>query len=123
APGAVMLSVGALISVSGTIIATLLVGPRILFAMSERGQLPEFLGRTHRRFHTPHIAIFVTAAVMFVFTLQGTFMSALTISTLVRLLAYIATCVSLPVLRFKSDAPLARFRAPAGIAVSVAATV
>jgi amino acid transporter len=123
APGAVMLSVGALISVSGTLTATLLVGPRILFAMAEQGQLPEFLGRTHPRFRTPHIAILVTALVMFVLTLQGTFMSALTISTLVRLLAYIATCVSLPVLRSRSDAPLARFRAPAGVAVAVAATV
>jgi hypothetical protein len=30
---------------------------------------------------------------MFVLTLQGTFMSTLTISTVIRLLAYVATCV------------------------------
>jgi len=40
----------------------------------------------------------------------------------IRLLAYIATCISLPVLRFRNDAPLRRFSAPAGVAVAVAAT-
>jgi amino acid transporter len=59
---------------------------------------------------------------MLAFTLQGTFMSALTISTVIRLLAYIATCISLPVLRFRNNAPPAQFNAPAGVSVAVAAT-
>jgi amino acid transporter len=93
-----------------------------LFAMAEQGQLPQLLAATHRRFRTPHIAILISAAVMLVLTLQGSFMSAVTISTVIRLLAYIATCISLPVLRFRNDAPLPRFSAPAGVAVAVAAT-
>jgi APA family basic amino acid/polyamine antiporter len=121
-PGAVILSVGAVISVTGTLNSIMLAGPRILFAMAEHAQLPQALAATHKRFHTPHIAILISAAVMLVFTLQGTFMSALTISTVIRLLAYIATCISLPVLRFRNNAPLARFNAPAGVSVSVAAT-
>jgi len=121
-PGAVILSVGAVISVTGTLNSVMLAGPRILFAMAEHGQLPQALAATHKRFHTPHIAILISAAVMLVFTLEGTFMSALTISTVIRLLAYIATCISLPVLRFRDNAPLARFNAPAGVTVAVAAT-
>ncbi|HXU37773.1 MAG TPA: amino acid permease [Blastocatellia bacterium] len=121
-PGAVILSVGALLSVTGTLNSIMLAGPRILFAMAEHGQLPQSLATTHRRFHTPHIAILISAAVMLAFTLQGTFMSALTISTVIRLLAYIATCISLPVLRFRKNAPLPRFNAPAGVSVAVAAT-
>lgn len=122
ASGASILSVGALISVTGTLNSIMLAGPRVLFAMAEQGQLPRLLAATHRRFRTPHIAILISAAVMLVLTLQGTFMSALTISTVIRLLAYIATCVSLPVLRFRKDARLPRFTAPAGVAVAVAAT-
>jgi amino acid transporter len=122
ASGASILSVGALISVTGTLNSIMLAGPRILFAMAEQGQLPQPLAATHRRFRTPHIAILISAAVMLVLTLQGTFMSALTISTVIRLLAYVATCVSLPVLRFRNNAPLARFIAPRGVAVAVAAT-
>src|SRR5262249_29800128 len=122
ASGAVILAVGALISIAGTLNATLLVGPRILFAMATQGQLPQPLAATHRRFRTPHLAILISAAGVFILTLQGTFMSAVTISTVIRLLAYIATCLSLPVLRFRKDAPPLRFRAPAGIAVAGAAT-
>lgn len=120
--GASILSVGALISVTGTLNSIMLAGPRILFAMAEHGQLPQALAKTHKRFHTPHIAILISAAVMLVFTLQGTFMSALTISTVIRLLAYVATCISLPMLRFTNNAPRARFNAPAGVSVAVAAT-
>jgi basic amino acid/polyamine antiporter, APA family len=121
--GASIISVGALISVSGTLNPAMLAGPRILFAMAEQGQLPQFLAATHQRFHTPHLAIMLTAAMMLVLTLQGTFMSALTISTVIRLLAYIATCLALLRLRFKKDAPPARFSAPAGTVVAVAATI
>jgi len=122
AAGASIISVGALISVSGTLNSTMLAGPRILFAMAEQRQLPPFLAATHRRFRTPHIAILVSAAVMLGITLQGTFMSALTISTVIRLLAYMATCIALPVLRYKDSVPSPRFTAPAGIAVAVVAT-
>jgi len=121
ATGASIVSVGAIISVTGTLNSNILAAPRILFAMAERGQLPRPLAATHRRFRTPHISILISAVVTFVLTLQGTFISALTISTVIRLLVYIATCVALPVLRFRNDAPAPRFNAPAGAAVAVAA--
>src|SRR5262245_42558531 len=110
--GASIISVGALISVSGTLNGGMLAGPRILFAMAEQGQLPQILAATHRRFRTPHVAILISAAVMLVLTLQGTFISALTISTVIRLLVYIATCVALLVIRYRKDATAARFQTP-----------
>jgi APA family basic amino acid/polyamine antiporter len=122
AAGASLISVGALISITGTLSSTLLTGPRILFAMAEQGQLPRALAATHRRFHTPHIAILISAVVMLVISLQSSFMSALTISTVIRLLTYISTCIALPTLRCRKDAPPARFRAPAGVFIAVAAT-
>ena len=122
ATGASIISVGALISVSGTLSSTMLGGPRLLFAMAEQGQLPRFLAATHRRFRTPHIAILISAAAMLVLTVQGTFMSAVTISTVIRLVSYVITCVALPVLRIRKDVPLPRFTAPLGIAVALAAT-
>ena len=120
--GASILSVGAVISITGTLNSIVLATPRVLFAMAEQGQLPSRLAATHPRFHTPHIAILISAAVMLVFTLQGSFMSSLTISTVIRLVAYIATCISLPVLRLRNRAPLPRFNVPGGAIVAVAAT-
>lgn len=120
--GASIISIGALISVTGTLNAVMLAAPRVLYAMAEQGQLPRALAATHQRFRTPHIAILISAAIVIVFTVQGTFMSALTISTVIRLLAYIATCIALPVLRLRKDVPLPRFSAPVGAATAFAAT-
>jgi amino acid transporter len=57
---------------------------------------------------------------MLVLTLQGSFISALTISTLIRLITYALTCIALPVLRRRSATP-AGFTAPGGAGLAVAA--
>jgi basic amino acid/polyamine antiporter, APA family len=117
--GAAVIVVGALVSIAGTLNGLLLAAPRILFAMAERGQLPRALAATHARFHTPHVAIAVSAACVLALTLSGSFLSAVAISTLTRLLAYAATCAALPVLRRRdrsddSGVATASFRAPGG---------
>ena len=56
-------------------------------------------------------------------TLFSTFTSALTISVIARLAAYMTTCVALPVLRRNSGLPRAAFSAPAGPLVSGVAVV
>jgi basic amino acid/polyamine antiporter, APA family len=122
-PGALLISVGALVSITGTQNASLFATPRLLFAMSENGQLPKMFGSTHPRFHTPAPAIAVTAVVAIGLAVLSTFISALTISTVVRLIAYIATCAALPLLRRHSEAKPPAFRAPAGSFVAVTAVV
>jgi APA family basic amino acid/polyamine antiporter len=119
--GAAIIAAGALVSVSGTLNSIVLVGPRLLFAMAENRQLPAAFAATHARFKTPWLAIVVTSATQLVLTLQGTFISALTISTVIRLIAYAGTCVALLMLRRRSDVPAATFRVPAGTVVAVAA--
>ena len=97
--GAAVITVGALISIAGTLNGLVLAAPRILFAMAERGQLPQVFATTHARYHTPHVAIAISAFCMLGLTLSGSFLTAVAISTLTRLLAYAATCAALPVLR------------------------
>jgi basic amino acid/polyamine antiporter, APA family len=89
--------------------------------MADNGELPRVLGQTHARFRTPAAAIIVTAAAAGVVAEFSTFISALTISTIVRLVAYIATCVALPALRRRSDVPAPVFCTPAGWLVSTGA--
>jgi APA family basic amino acid/polyamine antiporter len=119
--GGALISAGAVISITGNLGIIMLGGSRVPFAMAEQGQLPRLLARTHARFHTPHMAILLTAAIMLALTLSGSFIAALTISTIARLVAYGVTCAALPMLRRKPDAPPAMFKAPAGLAVTVAA--
>jgi amino acid transporter len=88
------------------------------FAMADRNELPSFLAAVHPRFHTPYIAIVFTAAISLVLTLSGTFIYALTISTLTRLASYAVTCAALPLLRRREDLPPAGFIAPAGTLIA-----
>ncbi|MEO8125461.1 MAG: amino acid permease, partial [Bryobacteraceae bacterium] len=119
--GASIISAGVVISIAANLHITLLAAARIPFAMGERGEMPRVLGRTHTRFHTPHYAILFTGAVMMALALSGTFIYALTISTLARLTIYMTTCAALPRLRQKAGAPAARFRVPGGVGFAAAA--
>jgi len=114
APGASLIAAGALVSIVGVLNALMFATPRLLFAMSENGQLPRILSATHPRFRTPVAAVVLTAATMFALALSSTFISALTISAVVRLIAYTSTCAALPVLRRHRDLPQPSFVAPVG---------
>ena len=122
AVGGSLVSAGAIVSIAGNLGINMLAGSRMPFAMAERGDLPRVLAAIHGRFRTPHMSILLTAAVMLAMTLAGSFITALTVSAIARLVAYGATCAALLALRRKRDVPEAIFRAPAGRAVSIAGT-
>jgi len=119
--GATLITTGAVVSILGNLNVIVMAGSRLPFAMAEGGQLPGRFAAVHRRFRTPYVAIVATALASLLLTLSGTFVYAATISVIARLLSYAATCAALPVLRRRPAAPAALFRAPAGVAVSVAA--
>jgi amino acid transporter len=121
--GAVVVTIGALLSLIGTMHATIFAVPRLLFAMAEQGQLPKVFMATHPRFHTPHVSILVSSAVILGLTLFSTFISALTISTIIRLMVYMVTCAALPALRRMAEAPRAMFVVRGGPAIAVLACV
>ena len=82
--------------------------------MAEQKELPQIVGKTHERFKTPYVSLLLTSIAMFVLTVQSSFISALTIATITRLIVYATTCAALPVFRRKTEVPAARFRAPFG---------
>jgi amino acid transporter len=119
--GAAMISAGAIISIAGNLNIVLLSGSRVPFAIAEQKQLPSMFAQIHQRFFTPHIAILSTAAVMLVLTLKSSFVAALTISAIARLVTYALTCAALPVLRRRADAPAAMFHVKGGTIIAIAA--
>jgi amino acid transporter len=118
AVGANVITAGAIISIIGNLTVLILAAARLPFAMAARQELPGAFATTHMRFHTPHLAITATAAVMLALTLSGTFIYAVTISTIARLFAYAATCSALLKLRRRGSHP-ALFKAPAGVVLSI----
>jgi amino acid transporter len=91
--------------------------------MAEWGELPKVFAAIHPRFHTPWVAILASSGIMLAFTLSSSFIEALTISTVIRLVTYLAICLALPLLRRRRDVPAETFRAPGGPVVATLALV
>jgi amino acid transporter len=89
--------------------------------MAEYGQLPRTLSATHQRFHTPHVAILLTAFVGLALALSGTFIYALTLASISKLITFATTCVALPILRRRDGGTPAAFRLPCGRLISILA--
>ena len=117
--GGAIISAGAIISITGNLNILLLSGSRLPFAMAEQKQLPAFVGSVHRQFFTPWVSILITAGLMLFLTLKSSFVAALTISTIARLVTYGATCLALPVFRARREVPRAMFRLPGGTVVAI----
>ena len=57
AAGALLISTGAAISMTGNNMGQILNGSRTIFALAENGDLPRWFARVHPRYHTPSNAI------------------------------------------------------------------
>jgi basic amino acid/polyamine antiporter, APA family len=117
--GAAFIAVGALISILGNLNGGFLAASRLPFAMAEQKEVPQIIGKTHEKFKTPYISLLITAGAMLILTIQSSFVSALTIATITRLIVYATTCASLPIFRRRNDAPPAAFIAPMGMAAAI----
>ncbi len=117
--GAAFITVGVLISIFGNLNVGVLSSTRLLFAMAEQRDLPAVLDRTHAKFKTPYVSILLTSVVILVLTIQSSFLTAVAIATITRLLVYATTCLALPIFRGRKDMPAAPFTVPFGIAAAV----
>ncbi len=119
-----VVTLGAVLSMAGTLFTILFVGPRLIFAMAEGGQLPSALALIHPRFGTPSAAVLLHTALAWGLAVASTFLGALTASTLTRLMLYALTAASVVAMRRRGlterPAPL---MLPGGLAVGWAATL
>ncbi len=118
---ALPITLGAAVSMIGTLNGSMLTISRLPYAMAVAGQLPRALAAIHHRYRTPHVAVVFSAALVLGLTLTSQFVYLLTVSTISRLLVFAATCLSLPKLRRVKGAPAARFVLPGGLMIPGAA--
>ncbi|WP_305806240.1 APC family permease [Stenotrophomonas sp. YIM B06876] len=120
---ALILTLGAAVSILGTNSNTMMMGPRFLFALARDGYGPEFLARVHSRFHTPAAAIVTQGLIALALALSGSFVQLALLSMTTRLFAYIGTAAAVIVLaRRYGDRPDA-LKLPGGPLIPVAALV
>jgi amino acid transporter len=118
---ALILTVGATISILGTTSNTVMLGPRFLFALAQDGYGPAFLARVHPRFRTPAAAILLQGVLSLALALSGSFVQLALLSMVTRLFAYIGTAAAVLVLaRRYRDRPGA-LHLPGGPLIPVAA--
>jgi basic amino acid/polyamine antiporter, APA family len=111
--GALIVTVGALLSMAGTNSGTMLEGSRMLYALSlDRNLGP--ISYVHPRFRTPSVAIVIHAIVALVLALAGSFAQLALLSAVARLATYLATCLAVPRLRKLNEG----FRTP-GLVVPI----
>jgi basic amino acid/polyamine antiporter, APA family len=116
--GAVIVTVGALISFYGYLSAKIVGVPRVTYALAEQGDFPRIFAAVHARFRTPYFSILVFAVLTWLLALLGNFEWNLTLSAVARLVYYGVGCAALPVLRKKRPGP-ALFRLPGGPVFSI----
>jgi amino acid transporter len=119
--GGVLLALGAVLSTTGTNSGTMLMGPRIIYAMAEGGQLPSIFARVHPSYRTPHVAVVVATLMGWTCAMSSEFAALAALSAIARLLAYMATCAALPVLRRKMPEAQRGFTVPGGLIIPIAA--
>jgi APA family basic amino acid/polyamine antiporter len=111
ASGALLMTTGAAVSMTGNNVGQALSGSRNLFALAEQGDLPRIFGHVHPRFRTPDFAIVCTCLAALGLALSGSFATLAAASAVARLLVYSGTCASVLALRRQSRAP---FTIPGG---------
>ena len=118
---ALVVTVGAAVSILGTNSNTVMLGPRYLHALAMDGYGPRVLARIHPRFRTPVPAILTVGALSLLLALSGSFVQLALLSVVARLCAYIGTALSVLVLRRRHDGRDGVLRLPGGPLIPVLA--
>ena len=94
AAGALLISAGSALSMTGNNMGAVLTGSRMLFALAEHRELPRFFGKIHPLYRTPSNAIVFTTVVALGLALSGSFAVLAVASAVARLVTYTGACAA-----------------------------
>jgi amino acid transporter len=99
--GAIIVTLGALLSMAGTNSGTVLEGSRMLYAISLGRPRLRAISYVHPRFRTPTVAILIHVLFAAVLACAGSFAKLAMLSAVARLTTYLFTCSASPFLRLR----------------------
>jgi basic amino acid/polyamine antiporter, APA family len=117
ATGALLMTAGAAISMTGNNVGQAVAGSRHLFALAEQRDIPGVLARIHRVYRTPWTSILATSVIALALALTGSFATLAAGSAVSRLVVYLGTCAAVLAFRrasFTGRVPPALFTIPGG---------
>jgi amino acid transporter len=114
ASGATLMSVGAVISMTGFCVGSALATPRFLGVLAEDGLFPKALASIHPRFGTPYLAIVATMLVTIGASQVAGFDELINVANVAVTLQYIATCLAVTWLRHTKPSAPRSYRVPLG---------
>lgn len=120
---ALVLTVGAALSILGTNSNTIMLGPRYLQALAADGYGPRVLAGIHPRLLTPVAAIVTIGVLSLALALSGSFVQLALLSVIARLCTYIGTAVSVLVLRRTHGQREGALQLPGGALIPVLAAL
>ncbi|MFC0262699.1 APC family permease [Fontibacter flavus] len=120
--GGMFITIGAVVSIMGTLNVQILSGSRLPYALSLENQLPALFGKVHPKFATPYVSILFFASLVALVAIIWGFMSSLAVSVISRLILYALVAASLIKLR-KSHPEDKHFKIPYGNYLAIAGII
>ncbi|MBM3910300.1 MAG: amino acid permease [Thaumarchaeota archaeon] len=104
--GAIMMGVGALVSVSGSNESGVLGISRLSYAMSIKGLFPKIFSKVHPKYKTPYAALIIQGVIAFSLSIYGGITELISFSVFNLAFAFLLVCISLLVLKKESETHL-----------------
>lgn len=120
--GALLLTVGIIVSVGGNVASNIFTTPRITYAMGREGTLPSWFGDVHNTYRTPSNSIVFFTTLVFILALYGSFVWLAALSALVRILIFLLCIGCIPWLRQNKESEES-FRLPGGLTLPIVAAL
>ncbi len=106
AVGAIIMAIGALLSVSGSDGSNVLTTARLSYAMSIDGLFPRIFSRIHLRYGTPYMALLIHGVIAFTLSIYSGLSRLISFSVFNLAFSYLLTCLALIVLKKDAEKKL-----------------
>ncbi len=106
AVGAMIMAIGALLSVSGSDGSNVLTTARLSYAMSIDGLFPRIFSRIHTRYGTPYMALLIHGVIAFTLSIYSGISRLISFSVFNLAFSYLLTCLALIILKKDTEKKL-----------------
>ncbi len=109
-----LVSAGAVAGITSVLLVLLMSQPRIFFAMSRDGLLPQGVSKVHPRFGTPYITTIITCVIVSIIAGLTQIQVVGEMTSIGTLFAFVVVCAAVMILRVKRPDAHRPFRVPGG---------